>query len=75
MSILSASSRLLFSFFTENRAIIRQMITTISFLDKKIPHIYFLKVYVREAFILPFFYYFLLPERTYQKEPERKIEE
>ena len=49
-------------------------ITTINFLDKKIPHIYFFKSICEGSFFITF-NYFLLPERMNQNEPERKIDE
>lgn len=74
MSILSASPRLLFSRLNDRSAIKRHMITTINFLDKKIPHIYFFKSICEGSFFITF-NYFLLPERMNQNEPERKIDE
>ena len=49
--------------------------TTISFLDKKIPLTYsFYKLYVRGIFLMTYLSLFL-GESIYQKEPERNTEE
>lgn len=75
MSRASASSRLEFSRFLESNTIIRQIMTTISFLDKKIPLTYsFYKLYVRGIFLMTYLSLFL-GESIYQKEPERNTEE